>query len=192
MHLNKIKRFGCIAYTRIPITDTKFSPRAIKPVLVRFSSSGYILWYPSTRKFLCSKHVKFNEKLWIQISNNSEISADNDLETISFENHDSETVESGEVEKETDESQTNTPKGGRPRKISTEDKYTDKSLAEICKPKRKAKEGRDFTTHAKTVELENLIKDINFAYFTAIDINKRTIIFRDAYSEVPPSDNLEE
>ena len=43
LHLDKIKRFGCIAYARIPVTDTKFSSSAIKSVLVGFSSSGYIL-----------------------------------------------------------------------------------------------------------------------------------------------------
>ena len=52
LHLDKIKRFGWIAYARIPITDTKFSPKAMKAVLVSFSSSGYILRHPPTRKFL--------------------------------------------------------------------------------------------------------------------------------------------
>lgn len=36
LHLDKIKRFGCISYAKIPILDTiKFSERAIKAVLVR-------------------------------------------------------------------------------------------------------------------------------------------------------------
>ena len=63
LHLEKIKRFGCIENVRIPISDTKFSERAIKSVLVGFSNSGYVLWNPPSRKFLCSRHVRFNEKL---------------------------------------------------------------------------------------------------------------------------------
>ena len=78
--------------------ETKFFPRAIKSVLVDFSSSGNILWHSPPRKFLCSKHFRFNAKsvykdeFKSQTTQNSEISEDNDLETISFENNDSETV----------------------------------------------------------------------------------------------------
>ena len=44
----------------------------------------------------------------------------------------------------------------------------------------------------KAVEFENLIGDSSFAYFTATNTDKRTIIFRDAYSEVLPNNDLEE
>ena len=33
-HLNRIKRFGCIAYAKIPINEKKFSERAIRAIMV--------------------------------------------------------------------------------------------------------------------------------------------------------------
>ena len=61
-HLEKIRRFGCVAYAKIPITEKKFSERAIKAIMVGYSATGYILWHPSTGKFLHSRHVRCNEK----------------------------------------------------------------------------------------------------------------------------------
>ena len=51
LHLDKIKRIRCIAYIRIPISETKFSARALKLVLIGFSNAGYVLWHPPTGKF---------------------------------------------------------------------------------------------------------------------------------------------
>ena len=62
-HINKLRRFGCISYIKIPNPETKFSSVAIKAVLVGFSSTGYICWHPQTGRFLNSKHVHFNEKM---------------------------------------------------------------------------------------------------------------------------------
>ncbi len=43
LHLDKLKRFGCVAYLREPNPKTKFAARATKMVLVCYSNSGYIL-----------------------------------------------------------------------------------------------------------------------------------------------------
>ena len=43
-HLEKIRRFGRVAYTKIPITERKFSERAIKAIMVGYSQTGYVLW----------------------------------------------------------------------------------------------------------------------------------------------------
>lgn len=48
---------------KFPKSVTKFGPKALKAVLVGYTSTGYILWHPSSGKFLESCHVKFNEKL---------------------------------------------------------------------------------------------------------------------------------
>ena len=63
LHLDGLKRFGCIAYATIPITKTKFSEVAIKAILVGYSHDSYILCHPQINHFVRSKHVRFNEKL---------------------------------------------------------------------------------------------------------------------------------
>ena len=40
---SKIRRFGCLAYAKILLPDTKFSERALKTILVSFVKTGYIL-----------------------------------------------------------------------------------------------------------------------------------------------------
>ena len=62
-HFNQIKRFGCIGFVKIPKPDFKFGERAIKAVLVGYKTTGFLLWHPSTRKFIESRHVRFNEKV---------------------------------------------------------------------------------------------------------------------------------
>ena len=56
-HLDKIKRFGCLAYIHLPKTESKFSKKAIRAILVGYSRTGYILWEPMTNKFLSSRNV---------------------------------------------------------------------------------------------------------------------------------------
>lgn len=63
LHLDKIKRFGCIAYVYIPKPETKFSERALRTVLVGFTNTGYLLWHPPSGRFIVSRNVQFNEKL---------------------------------------------------------------------------------------------------------------------------------
>ena len=61
-HFNRGKRFGCIGYVKVPKPNSKFDQRAIKAVLVGYKNTGYVLWHPSTQKFIESRHVRFNEK----------------------------------------------------------------------------------------------------------------------------------
>ena len=61
-HFNQIKRFGCIGYVKVPKPNLNFDQRAIKDVLVGYKNTGYVLWHPSTRKFIESRHIRFNEK----------------------------------------------------------------------------------------------------------------------------------
>ena len=61
--LEHLKRFGCTAFAKIPITKTKFSDRAIKCIFIGFTGTGYILWHLKSGKFLIFRHVMFNEKL---------------------------------------------------------------------------------------------------------------------------------
>ena len=42
-HLENIRRFGCIAYVKIPISENKFSERTIKTILVGYTPTGYLL-----------------------------------------------------------------------------------------------------------------------------------------------------
>ncbi|XP_045474683.1 uncharacterized protein LOC123680695 isoform X2 [Harmonia axyridis] len=62
-HFDQIKRFGCIAYVKIPKPSLKFGERALKAVLVGYTATGYLMWHPSSGKFFESRHVRCNEKL---------------------------------------------------------------------------------------------------------------------------------
>ena len=62
-HFSQIKRFGCIGFVKIPKPDFKFRKRAIKAVLAGYKTTGYLLWHPSTRKFIKFRHVRFNERV---------------------------------------------------------------------------------------------------------------------------------
>ena len=193
LHLDKIKRFGCIAYVRIPISETKFSANAIKTVLVGFSNTGYVLWHPPSGKFLCSRHVRFNEKLVykdeyknqkiIQNAENDECENIKDLELISFKNPDSESEIENEkdLEKETftDVDEQDKRKRGRPKKRTAEVNIDEESDIIRKQPNRKAKEGRDFTIYARETVSENLVEDTSFAYFTTSCIDKNKVIFDD-------------
>ena len=45
-HLENIRRFGCVAYVKIPISEKKFSERAIRTIVVGYTPSRYLLWHP--------------------------------------------------------------------------------------------------------------------------------------------------
>ena len=62
-HFDQIKRSGSIAYVKVTKPDTKFDSHAIRAVLVGYDRTSYLLWYPTSRKFLQSRHVRFNEKI---------------------------------------------------------------------------------------------------------------------------------
>ena len=40
-HLEELKRFGCVAYIRLPLPENKFLDRAIKAILVGHTPTGY-------------------------------------------------------------------------------------------------------------------------------------------------------
>jgi len=62
-NFDQLRRLGCIAYVKLPKIESKFKAVAIKTILVGYLPTGYLLWHPSSRKFIESKHVKFLEKL---------------------------------------------------------------------------------------------------------------------------------
>ena len=196
LHVDKLRRFGCKAYAKIPIADSKFSPRAIKTVLVGYSNVGYILWYPPTNKFLCSRNVRFNEKIVYKDEYKSD--SEKDSEEIIFEDSESQNEivvddESEEIQKRVSEKEKINNSKAQKRKISE----VEPVITSRKQPMRKAKEGRDFTIYAKNSEIENSaenseielrninpIVDTSFAYFITINLDKDTIVFRDSYSEI--------
>ena len=204
-HLDKLKRFGSLAYVHIPITKTKFSKQAIKAIFVGYAKDSYVLWHPQTGKFIRSKHVRVNEKIVYKdeykkadlISDEVECS-----EKLTFDNKEKETeIKNGiETENETGtplETEVETPietkksvenrgnvteNSKRKRKAGTN--LGSEPLEKIRKqPKRKAKEGRDFTIYAKPVEIETFVKDTSFDFLASTEIDKSNVIFRDCTSD---------
>ncbi|KAK7605169.1 hypothetical protein V9T40_007027 [Parthenolecanium corni] len=76
IQLNSVRRFGCLAYVKIPkqmlvtvvrnlnekSTD-KFSQRGLRTVFVGYVFSGSLLYHPESDTFIESRHVRFNESL---------------------------------------------------------------------------------------------------------------------------------
>ena len=87
LHLDKVKRFGCVAYAKVPKPATKFSNVAIRTFLVGFTDMGYIVWHPETLKFIETRHVRFNEKL---VYKDIFKVKENDLEELDFSADDEE------------------------------------------------------------------------------------------------------
>ena len=57
--VKQLKRFGCIGYWVIPRkTETKFSIRALRGVLVGYKSTGYLLLNPESGKFFGSRNIR--------------------------------------------------------------------------------------------------------------------------------------
>ncbi|XP_044596989.1 uncharacterized protein LOC123273621 isoform X2 [Cotesia glomerata] len=157
-HFDKIKRFGCIGYIRIPKPEHKFSERAIKAVMVGYKPTGYLLWHPSTGKFLESRHIRFNEKLVYKdvYKNKQTEETEDEISWKSDENVPNNLEDKINEEKEKPEQR----KRGRPRKnpLDVKNLIEKKNSSEEIRPctrgemKRKLESGKD-----------KLIEDISFA-----------------------------
>ena len=185
-HLEKLKRFGCIAYVNIPNPDTKFSDRAIKTIHVGYTKNAYVLWHPPTGRFLTSRNVDFNEHLTYKDGYKNK-----EKENITIQN-DSENRKNSEKETDTEqETQKVESKTKSTKKRKSEQKLIEPETKVRKPPMRKAKEGRDFTIYAKKANTTNLV-DTSFAFFTAINLNLDNVILRDFFEEGYFSDDLEE
>ena len=135
-HLQQIRRFGCIAYIKLPTIKSKFSKVAIKAVLIGHTPTGYLLWHPGSSKFLESRHVRFLEKVVYKdvykkgITENKEGIKQNDKNTsdmlIEFSGNEltNELYSSSEINHElhsenSELNKTKQGKRGRPKKTSS-------------------------------------------------------------------------
>ena len=177
-HLEQVKRFGCIAYIKLPKTETKFSNVSIKTVLVGHTPTGYLLWHPSSRKFLESRHVRFLEKLvykdvYIKEQNEMQSTEETKEVTSSTEEldflssnanpvDDSESAGESAVMGKPDVIQAR--KRGRPKKSDSE-KY--KILSNQDKDK-EAEEKRDQAEGPLTRSRAKKIDDVSLARYTQV------------------------
>ncbi|XP_023246590.1 uncharacterized protein LOC111643273 [Copidosoma floridanum] len=115
-HIDKIRRFGCLAYTRVPIPESKFSERAVKTVLVGYTKSGYILWQYETGKFVISRHAKFNEKIVYRDIKNIRKFSQESNHSKNFESHLEFESEKKDLETQNIPEETVKPHRGRPKK----------------------------------------------------------------------------
>jgi hypothetical protein len=59
--MNKIKLFGCRAYTKKLNQLKKFESRTIESIFVGYTDNGYRLWNPEKREIFAARDVVFNE-----------------------------------------------------------------------------------------------------------------------------------
>ncbi|KAL7292283.1 hypothetical protein TKK_0013894 [Trichogramma kaykai] len=89
-NVDKIKRFGCLAYAKILTNTKKFGERAARGILVGYRLNSTLLLQPSNNRFLISRHVRYNGKVTyrdikehqeIQKTANAEKAQESDLNT---------------------------------------------------------------------------------------------------------------
>ena len=136
---------------------------------------------------MCSRHVRFNEKLMYKDEFKNNKNFQNDLEYL--ENADSLLFEIDYSDIETEierESEANTNienvnenknKRGRPKKRTLQNEKQKESSPVRKQPKRSAKVDKEFMIYAMETDFENLIEDTSFAYFTTSSIDKSKVIF---------------
>lgn len=161
-HLEQIRRFGCIAYVKLPFVETKFSNVSIKTVLVGHTSTGYILWHPSTRKFIESRHVRCIERIvykdvYSKNQHKKLVEESKSDETTEFTVYD-ETMEIDHSEVKTIEPK----KRGRPKKINSEEKSEEQNKEKNSEIPINKTGGPVTRSKAKKIE------DISFARYTRI------------------------
>uniref|UniRef100_A0A1Y1LS02 Endonuclease n=1 Tax=Photinus pyralis TaxID=7054 RepID=A0A1Y1LS02_PHOPY len=154
-HLDKIRRFGCLAYAKIPIPETKFSDRAVRGVMVGYTKSGYVLWHPDSRKFITSRNLKFNEKLvyrdvYISVSNS--VNSQNKSEQI-VDINDYDWMENSD--KNEKPSEVANPKKDTSKKRKSEENKVSKMPKRVRKnPERTAKTNRPIWSHLRRAQIE--------------------------------------
>lgn len=192
-HMNKIRRFGCLSYVKLPISENKFSERAIRAILVGYSRTGYVLWEPTSGKFLNSRHVRFNEKLVYR-----NICKAGDLEVKDFPAIEKqidlkidESPRIGSIESES--SDANTPvtkdpkdKLDKPNKSKKrnldENVSTDTESKKLRTSKRKPKPKIDENfVYAKTIEKFKILDEEEFIQAMLASINKDPSNYRECF-----------
>ncbi|XP_044596960.1 uncharacterized protein LOC123273585 [Cotesia glomerata] len=193
-HLEKIKRFGCIAFVKLPFVETKFSNVSIKTVLVEHTPTGYILWHPSTRKFLESRHVRFIERLVykdVYLKNlQKDSSGESKLDKIAEFTVSDETMEVENLEVKTIEPK----KRGRPKKSNPDvnnkvsEKQNKKKISDlptnnidgpVTRSKAKKIEDISFARHTRISEDKEINEDV-LGHILLASIQKDPINFEEA------------
>ena len=209
-HRENIRRFGCIAYAKLPFVETKFSNVSIKTILVGHTPTGYILWHPSTRKFIESRHVRFIEKLVYK-----DVYLKTQCTVLDEESKSDEVTEFtvSEETTEKDNSEVNTlepKKRGRPRKRNSEEtnkhsenqnkeknseNMTNKPDGPITRSKAKKIEDISFARYTRVLEVKE-IKEDELEHILLASIQKDPTTFEEAmnseYKELWKQDIKEE
>ena len=170
-HMDKIKRFGCLAYANLPITESKFSEQAIRTILVGYSRTGYVLWEPTSGKFINSRHVKFNEKVVYKDAYKTE----NSLEVKSLpviENDNILDVDVGEEQVTLDKSK---------KRRSNNNEQDDIISKRPRISKRQPKPNRDDNfIYATNTEKENSLDEDEFIHIMFASINRDPCSYRES------------
>ncbi|GJQ70661.1 hypothetical protein Trydic_g23049 [Trypoxylus dichotomus] len=99
----KLKTFGCTAYDLIPSEKRagKFDEKSKKMIFVGYTTNGFRLWDPDSRKIVRSRHVVFDESLPVKrlnLTTPAAESKENISEVINPEDNNLETVQNDTVQ----------------------------------------------------------------------------------------------
>lgn len=159
-HVESLRRFGCLGFIRHPKPETKFEKRAIKAVLVGYTTTGYLLWHPTSRKIIESRHVRFNEKRVYKDEYKGTSEKQNQETVIETDEISWNEQEGQETNRTPQEEEKKPKKRGRPRKSQQRTKSQDqKEKMEISAPMTRSKRKREAEAQIRNVSSNRRISE---------------------------------
>ena len=184
MYTEKLKRFGCLTYTKNLKVEAKFEPRATKTILVGFTETEYKVWNPRNRKIIETSHVEFNEKLVYgdmkELVNKQEKETNNET-AKQEEKKELETrqkLEENLEQLETSQSEFKDFSKDQNQEIKDKLKMLENLITQKDEAKCAEKDNQEENNLRRSNRKRSNVKDSSFLYYQARQINLDRVIFK--------------